>query len=107
MEEALSGLPMTQTVWRDTTLEIAMLIEMLMVMVIVSGVSPGAAAYLASALMQKSLGAARTGLTSLLDPIYASVAPPLVLREPNNGYYLLGAAMVLPWIILASLAKKS
>ena len=95
--EAMSGLPMTQTVWNYKTVAL----------VIAAGVLPGAAAYLAYAVLQKSLGAARAGLTLYLGPVYAAVTAYLVLGEPIEGYHLVGAAVILPGIYLASLAKKS
>ncbi len=95
--EAMSGLPMTQTVWNYKTV----------VLVIAAGVVPGAGAYLAYTVLQKSLGAARAGLTLYLGPVYAAVTAYLVLGEPIEGYHLLGAAVILPGIYLASLAKKS
>lgn len=94
--EALSGLPMTQTVWSYKTLAL----------VVAAGVIPGAGAYLAYATLQKTLGAARAGLTLYLGPVYAAVTAYLVLGEPIESYHLLGAAVILPGLYLASLAKK-
>lgn len=96
LAEALSGLPMTQTTWGYKTLAL----------VVTAAVIPGAGAYLAYATLQKALGAARAGLTLYLGPVYAAVTAYLVLGEPIDGYHLLGAAVILPGIYLASLAKK-
>ena len=95
--EAMSGLPMTQTSWSLQTLAL----------VVAAGLLPGAAAYLAYSTLQKSLGAARAGLTLYLGPVYAAVVAYGVLNEPIEGYHLLGAAVILPGIYLASLAKKA
>ena len=94
--EALSGLPMTQTIWGWKTA----------VLVIAAGVIPGAGAYLAYATLQKTLGAARAGLTLYLGPVYAALVAHAVLGEPIQVYHALGAAVILPGIYLASLAKK-
>ena len=94
--EALSGLPMTQTVWGWKTATL----------VVAAGVIPGAGAYLAYATLQKMLGAARAGLTLYLGPVYAALVAYAVLGEPIQGYHALGSAVILPGIYLASLAKK-
>ena len=90
--EALSGLPMTQTIWGWKTLGL----------VVAAGLLPGAAAYLAYATLQKKLGAARAGLTLYLGPLFAAVVAYWVLGEPIEGYHLLGAAIILPGIYWAS-----
>ena len=94
MLEALSGLPMTQTLWGWKTLAL----------VVAAGLIPGAGAYLAYAMLQKTLGAARAGLTLYLGPLYAAVVAYAVLGEPIEGYHALGAAVILPGIYLASRA---
>ena len=90
--EALSALPMSQTVWGWKTLGL----------VVAAGLLPGAGAYLAYATLQKKLGAARAGLTLYLGPMFAAVVAYWVLGEPMEGYHLLGAAIILPGIYLAS-----
>ncbi len=92
--EAMSGLPMTQTLWGWKTLAL----------VVAAGLIPGAAAYLAYATLQKALGAARAGLTLYLGPLYAAAVAFLILGEPVQGYHALGAAVILPGIYLASRA---
>ena len=92
--EAMSGLPMTQTLWGWKTLALA----------VIAGLIPGAGAYLAYATIQKALGAARAGLTLYLGPLYAAVVAFLVLGEPIQAYHAVGAAVILPGIYLASLA---
>ena len=90
--EAWSGLPLTQTTWNAKTLFI----------MVAAGLIPGAGAYLAFSTLQKHLGAARAGLTLYLGPLYAGLAGWAVLGEPIEFYHLLGAAVILPGIYLAS-----
>jgi drug/metabolite transporter (DMT)-like permease len=94
--EALSGLPMTQTVWGWKTLAL----------VVAAGLIPGAGAYLAYATLQRALGPARAGLTLYLGPLYAAVIAFVALGEPVAGYHALGAAVILPGIYLASRAAS-
>ena len=94
--EALSDLPMTQTIWGWKTFAL----------VVAAGVIPGAAAYLAYATLQKTLGAARAGLTLYLCPVYAAVTAFLVLGEPIEWYHGMGALIILPGIYLASRQAK-
>ena len=90
--EAWSGLPLTQTTWNAKT----------MFIMVAAGLIPGAGAYLAFSTLQKHLGAARAGLTLYLGPLYAGLAGWAVLGEPIEFYHLLGAAVILPGIYLAS-----
>lgn len=90
--EAASGLPMTQTFWGWKTLVLA----------VAAGLIPGAGAYLAYATLQKTLGAARAGLTLYLSPLYAAAVAALVLGEPIEWYHAIGAAAILPGIFLAA-----
>ena len=92
--EALSGLPMTQTVWGWKTAAL----------VVAAGIIPGAGAYLAYATLQKALGAARAGLTLYLSPLYAAVVAAIFLGEAIKSYHVLGALVILPGIYLASRA---
>ena len=95
--EAWSGLPMTQTLWGWKTAVLA----------VAAALMPGAGAYLAYATLQKTLGAARAGLTLYLSPLYAAAVAALVLGEPIEWYHALGAAVILPGIYLASRAATS
>ena len=90
--EALSGLPMTQTFWGWKTIGL----------VVAAGIVPGAGAYLAYSTLQKTLGAARASLTLYMGPLYAALVAYFVLGEPIQGYHVLGAAVILPGIYLAS-----
>ena len=92
--EAMSGLPMTQTLWGWKTLAL----------VVTAGLIPGAGAYLAYATLQKALGAARASLTLYLGPLYVAVIAFVALGEQVEGYHALGAAVILPGIYLASRA---
>ena len=94
--EALSDLPMTQTIWGWKTFAL----------VVAAGVIPGAGAHLAYATLQKTLGAARAGLTLYLGPVYAAVTAFLVLGEPIEWYHGMGALIILPGIYLASRQAK-
>lgn len=94
--EALSGLPMTQTIWGWETVAL----------VIAAAVMPGAGAYVAYATLQKTLGAARAGLTLYLGPLYAAVTAYFVLGEPIQIHHLVGAAIILPGIYFASRIKQ-
>ena len=94
--EALPDLPMTQTIWGWKTFAL----------VVAAGVIPGAGAYLAYATLQKTLGAARAGLTLYLGPVYAAVTAFLVLGEPIEWCHGMGALIILPGIYLASRQAK-
>ena len=95
--EAMYGLPMTQTVWNYKTL----------VSVVATGVLPGACACLAYSTLQEILGAQRAWLSLHLGSVYATVTAYWVLGEPIENYHLLGAAVILPGIYLASFIKKT
>lgn len=95
--EALSGLPMTQTIWGWKTFALA----------VAAALMPGAGAYLAYAVLQKSLGAARASLTLYMGPLYAAVTAFFVLAEPVYVYHLVGAIVILPGIYLASRPVRS
>ncbi len=59
-------------------------------------------AYQAYGLIQRSLGAGPTSLLMYLIPLYNSVLAFLILGETLQLYHLIGAAMVLPGIYLAT-----
>jgi drug/metabolite transporter (DMT)-like permease len=94
--EAYSGWPMTQTQWGVKTA----------VLVIAAALMPGAGAYLAYATIQKELGAARAALTLYLGPLYAAITAWATLGEPVHVYHVVGAAVILPGIYLASRVKN-
>ncbi len=90
--EAWSGLLLTQTTWNMQTVAI----------VVAAGLIPGAGAYLAFSTLQTHLGAARAGLTLYLGPLYAAIVAWAVLGEPIEWHHLVGVAVILPGIYLAS-----
>jgi drug/metabolite transporter (DMT)-like permease len=90
--EALSGLPLTHTQWGWPTVAL----------VTAAAVFPAAGAYLAYATIQKELGAARAALTLYLGPLYAAVSAWALLGEPIAVHHVVGAAVILPAIYLAS-----
>ena len=95
--EAVSGLPMTRTVWDLKT----------SLLVVAAALLPGAGAYLAYATIQKELGAARASLTLYLGPLYAAGVAWWVLGEPITLYHAVGAAVILPAIFLATHGPKN
>ncbi len=63
---------------------------------------PSLGAYQAYARCQMVLGAGPTSLVMYLIPIYNSVLAFLLLGEALETYHLIGAALVLPGIYLAT-----
>jgi drug/metabolite transporter (DMT)-like permease len=63
-------------------------------------------AYQAYAKIQNVLGAGRTGLLMYLVPLYTSGLGYLLLDEPVRGYHLLGAALILPGLYLATVRRQ-
>lgn len=70
--------------------------------ILLVAVFPGAGAYLAYATAQKHLGAARAGIALYLGPLFGALAGWLVLGEPILAHHLVGSALILPGIWLAS-----
>ncbi|MEX2629278.1 MAG: DMT family transporter [Tistlia sp.] len=62
----------------------------------------GFAAYQVYGLIQRSLGAARAGLLMYLIPLYNAGLAVLLLDEQLQRYHLLGAALVVPGLLLAN-----
>lgn len=71
-------------------------------LIVVAAVFPGYGAYLAYAVMQRELGAARVSVVLYLSPIFAAGAAWLVLGEPLHLHHAWGMAMVLPGIYLVN-----
>jgi drug/metabolite transporter (DMT)-like permease len=65
-------------------------------------VVPSCGAYLSYARIQRSLGTGPTSLLMYLLPLYNGVLAFLLLGETLEFYHLIGAAMVLPGIYLAT-----
>ncbi|HJS31357.1 MAG TPA: DMT family transporter [Alphaproteobacteria bacterium] len=58
--------------------------------------------YQVYALVQRSLGAGRAGVILYLNPLYSAVLAWALLDEPIAAYHLIGAALILPGIWLAT-----
>lgn len=65
-------------------------------------VIPSLGAYQVYGLIQRSLGAGPTSLLMYLIPVYNGVLAYLLLGEQLRSYHLIGAALVLPGIYLAT-----
>jgi len=63
---------------------------------------PGLGAYQSYSYVQRELGAARTGLILYLGPIYAALVAWALLGEQPQWFHVLGAALILPGIYLAT-----
>jgi drug/metabolite transporter (DMT)-like permease len=83
--------------WRPSTLS-----WQSVALVLAAALLPGAAAYGAYSHMQRVLGSARAGMVLYLGPIYAAVAAWLVLGESIERFHVVGAALVLGGIALAT-----
>jgi drug/metabolite transporter (DMT)-like permease len=68
-------------------------------------VVPSFGAYQVYGLVQRILGAGPTSLLMYLFPLYNGVLAYLLLGERLHSYHLLGAALVLPGIFLATRRK--
>ncbi len=71
-------------------------------LVLLAAVVPGVLSYGAYSYLQRELGASRTAMMLYLTPVYAALLAWLVLGELPGWYHLVGAAMILPSIWLAT-----
>ena len=71
-------------------------------LVVLAAVVPGVLSYTAYSYLQRELGAARTALLLYLSPVYGALGAWWVLGERPGGYHLVGAALILPSIWLAT-----
>jgi drug/metabolite transporter (DMT)-like permease len=71
-------------------------------LVLVAAVVPGVLSYGAYSYLQRELGASRTAMMLYLAPVYGALLAWAVLGEVPGWYHLVGAAMILPSIWLAS-----
>ncbi len=94
--EAMSGLPLTQTLWGWQSFAL----------IAASGLLPGALAYWAYSAAQRSLGAARTAMALYMGPLYGALMGWAVLGESVYAYHAVGAALILPGLYLASKSPK-
>ena len=71
-------------------------------LVMAAGLLPGLGAYWAYGFCQKVLGASRVAASMYLGPLYGGVTAWLVLDEAMGWHHLVGAALILPGIYMAS-----
>ncbi|MDO9091929.1 MAG: DMT family transporter [Rubrivivax sp.] len=71
-------------------------------LVLLAAVLPGVLSYGAYSYLQRELGASRTAMMLYLAPVYGALLAWLVLGEVPGWYHVVGAAMILPSIWLAS-----
>ncbi len=72
----------------------------------VVGLLPGFGAYQAYSWLVRELGAARAGLVLYLTPLYTAGFAWLLLGEPVRWFHALGAALVFPGLLLATLGAR-
>lgn len=71
-------------------------------LVLAAGLIPGLGAYWAYGFAQKMLGASRVAASLYLGPLYGGLVAWGVLGEPMGWHHVMGAALILPGIYLAS-----
>ncbi len=71
-------------------------------LVLLAAVLPGVLSYGAYSYLQRELGASRTAMMLYLAPVYGALLAWGVLGEVPGWYHVVGAAMILPSIWLAS-----
>ena len=71
-------------------------------LIVLAGLLPGLVSYLAYALLQRELGAARAGIVMYLAPVYGALLAWWLLGETPQWYHLVGAALILPGIHFAT-----
>ena len=71
-------------------------------LVVAAGLLPGIGAYWAYGFCQKVLGASRVAASLYLGPLYGGLAAWLVLGESMGWHHVMGAALILPGIYMAS-----
>ena len=74
-------------------------------MVLAVALIPGVGAYWVHGWSQRILGASRVAVALYLSPLYAAVGAWLVLNEPLGAHHLVGAALILPGVLLVARAK--
>ena len=72
------------------------------VLVVAAGLLPGIGAYWAYGFSQKVLGASRVAASLYLGPLYGGLVAWLVLGEAMGWHHVMGAALILPGIYMAS-----
>lgn len=71
-------------------------------LVLAAALIPGAGAYGAYSVMQRTLGAARVGVVLYLGPLYSAAIGWLVLGERIEPFHAIGALLILPGIWLST-----
>ena len=71
-------------------------------LVVLAAVLPGVLSYSAYSYLQRELGAARTALMLYLAPVYGALQGWAILGEVPGWYHVVGAALILPSIALAT-----
>lgn len=71
-------------------------------LVVLAGLVPGIGAYWAYGFCQKALGASRVAASLYLGPLYGGLTAWAVLGESLGWHHVMGAALILPGIYLAS-----
>jgi drug/metabolite transporter (DMT)-like permease len=71
-------------------------------LVVAAGLLPGIGAYWAYGFSQKVLGASRVAASLYLGPLYGGLAAWLALGEAMGWHHVMGAALILPGIYMAS-----
>jgi drug/metabolite transporter (DMT)-like permease len=71
-------------------------------LVLAAALIPGAGAYGAYSIMQRTLGAARVGVVLYLGPLYSAVIGWMVLGERIEPFHAIGALLILPGIWLST-----
>ncbi len=71
-------------------------------LVLAAALIPGAGAYGAYSIMQRTLGAARVGVVLYLGPLYSAAIGWLVLGERIEAFHAIGALLILPGIWLST-----
>jgi drug/metabolite transporter (DMT)-like permease len=71
-------------------------------LVVIAALVPGIGAYWAYGFCQKVLGASRVATSLYLSPLYGGMAAWVVLGESMGWHHVMGAALILPGIYLAS-----
>lgn len=71
-------------------------------LIVLAAVVPGVLSYTAYSYLQRELGASRTALLLYLAPVYGAVNAWWILGERPGWHHLVGAALILPSIGLAT-----
>jgi drug/metabolite transporter (DMT)-like permease len=90
------------TVWEALAQPVPPLTAKAAGLVLAAAVIPGVLSYGAYAVLQRELGASRTALMLYLTPIYGPLLAWALLGEVPQMYHVVGAALILPSIALAT-----